>query len=184
MQRIKEALKVILMLGICVGCIMLAYRHDSNAQHHNNIKQLLDSVPSFYNKSPKDGLWEALTYYEIQYPEIVYSQAILETGHFKSKGCIVDNNLFGLYNSRQKRYYKFNHWTESVRAYKNWIQYRYKPPNDYYEFLKRIRYAGDPNYVNKLEQIVKKYGKVNQSTDSSYNKQIRPRVYKLQSKTH
>ena len=91
----------------------------------------------------------------VQHSDIVYAQAILETGHFKSVGCLEHNNLFGLYNSKTKRYYRFNHWSESVIAYREWIQRRYKPPEDYYRFLSRIRYASDTTYIVKLKQIVK-----------------------------
>lgn len=51
-------------------------------------------VPSFMNKSPEEGLMEALEYYDIHHKEIVYAQAVLETGHFKSGGCRKGNNLF------------------------------------------------------------------------------------------
>lgn len=117
----------------------------------------LDSItiiPSFFNKSPEDGLREALDYYDIKHPEIVYAQAVLETGHFKSNLCTNSNNLFGLYNSKKKEYYRFNHWTESIKAYINFVQYKYKPPGDYYEFLDSIGYAEDPYYINKLKGIV------------------------------
>lgn len=108
---------------------------------------------SFMHKSPKDGLWEALEYYDIHHKEIVYAQAILETGHFKSGGCRKGHNLFGL---RGKHYHRYKHWSESVKAYKEKIQSRYKPGEDYYKFLKRIHYAEDPNYINLLKSIVKR----------------------------
>lgn len=113
--------------------------------------------PEFFNKSPKEGLMEALEYYGIHHPKIVYAQAVLETGHFKSDLCINNNNLFGLYNSKKGDYYKFNHWSESIKAYVDFIQYKYKPPNDYYKFLKEIGYAEDPHYIVKLKRIVKRY---------------------------
>ena len=172
-ERLKEAIKVILMLGFSMAAITLMYIHEGNAQIPNkDVRCTLNERPTFYDKSPQDGLREALLFYDIKHPEIVYAQALLETGHFKSKGCTRDNNLFGLYNSRKKQYYKFNHWAESVEAYKDWIQYRYKPPNDYYEFLQRIGYAEDPNYITKLKQIVKKYGyKIKQNASTSYHQQ-------------
>ena len=119
----------------------------------------VDEAPTFKDKSPKEGLSEALEYYGILHPKIVYAQAVLETGHFKSSACINDNNLFGLYDSKNKRYYKFNHWTESVVAYKDYIQRRYEPPNDYYKFLSDIGYAEDPDYNNKLKRIVSRNDK-------------------------
>lgn len=120
---------------------------------------IVEEAPTFKDKSPKEGLSEALEYYGILHPKIVYAQAILETGHFKSSACINDNNLFGLYDSKNKRYYKFNHWTESVVAYKDYIQRRYEPPNDYYKFLSDIGYAEDPDYNNKLKRIVSRNDK-------------------------
>lgn len=108
--------------------------------------------PSFYNKSPEEGLWEALEYYDIQYKEIVYAQALLETGNFKSSGCRKKNNLFGLMQGKKLR--TFNHWAESVKMYKEKIQSRHRAGEDYYKFLKRIRYATNPNYINVLKKIV------------------------------
>ena len=113
--------------------------------------------PAFFYKSPEEGLMEALEYYGVEYPNIVYAQAVLETGNFKSDLCINGNNLFGLYNSRKERYYTFDHWTESVEAYINLVQYKYKPPNDYYQFLKDLPYAEDKDYINKLKNIVRRY---------------------------
>lgn len=119
----------------------------------------LEYKQHFYSKSPQDGLIEALIYYDVKYPHIVYAQALIETGNFKSDLCLSDNNLFGLYNSSRGRYHRFDHWTESVVAYKDFIQRRYKPPEDYYEFLQRIGYAKDPHYINKVKEIVKQNDK-------------------------
>lgn len=113
--------------------------------------------PNFFLLSPEEGLWEAIDYYGLQYPEIVYAQAILETGHFKSDLCINSNNLFGLYDSINKEYFRFNHWSESVLAYRDMVQYKYKPPNDYYQFLKDLPYAEDKEYINKIKNIVSRY---------------------------
>lgn len=111
----------------------------------------LAHTPSFMSKSPEEGLMEALEYYDIHHKEIVYAQAVLETGHFKSGGCRKGNNLFGL---RGKHYHRYKHWSESVIAYKEKIQSRYRPGEDYYSFLKRIHYAENPQYTNILKRIV------------------------------
>lgn len=86
----------------------------------------------------------------IKHPEIVLAQAKLETGNFTSKLCKNKNNLFGL--KKGNSYRGFNHWTESVEAYKNLIQNKYKG-GCYYSFLTRIGYASDPNYVVKLKNV-------------------------------
>ena len=116
----------------------------------------IESQPSFKDKSPEEGLKEALAYYGIKCPNIVYAQAILETGHFTSSVCQNKNNLFGLYDSKNGRYYEFEHWSESVIAYKNYIQSKYKSDSSYYRFLESINYAQDPTYVNKVKQIAER----------------------------
>lgn len=118
-----------------------------------------EEVITFFDKSPEEGLMDALIYFEVQHPHIVYAQAILETGNFTSKVYKENNNLFGLYDSRNKKYYAFNHWSESIIAYINYIQYKYSPPKDYYKFLQDIGYAEDPTYTDKLRIIVEKNGK-------------------------
>ena len=147
---------VVLSLGVIV--LLDHYKRDEPPDY-----QVLDVVkleqPEFLLKSPEEGVIEALDYYNVEYPNIVYAQAILETGHFKSKVYREYNNLFGLYNSRTKSYYKFDHWSESVIAYLDFIQNKYKPPNDYYKFLSDIGYAEDPEYINKLKRIVNQYDK-------------------------
>ena len=85
---------------------------------------------------------------------IVLAQALLETGHFSSRVCKEYNNLFGLYDSKNKKYFRFNRWEDSVVAYQRMIQYRYKGGN-YFQFLKRIGYAEDPRYIVKLARMVK-----------------------------
>ena len=121
------------------------------------IVELPTDPVAFFNQSPEEGLKEALDYYGIQYPQIVYAQALLETWHFKSKLCTQYNNLFGLYNSRTKSYYKFDNWWDSVIAYRDKIQYKYKGNTDYYTFLIRLPYATDPNYIRKIKQLESKY---------------------------
>lgn len=108
---------------------------------------------SFLNKPPKEGLKEALDYYGLHHQDIVYKQAIIETGNFTSKLC-KQNNLFGLYDSKNHKYYTFNHWSESVIAYKKWIQSKYKDNTDYYIFLENLGYAQDKKkYTKILKQI-------------------------------
>jgi len=84
----------------------------------------------------------------------VLAQALLETGHFKSRVCNEYNNLFGLYDSKNRDYYHFARWEDSVVGYKQMIQYRYKGGN-YLRFLKNIKYAEDPRYIRKVAELAK-----------------------------
>lgn len=103
-----------------------------------------------------DNLYEELLNQELDYPEIVLSQALLETGHFESFSCRERNNLFGL-RKRDGSYMVFPHWTYSVAAYKKYIQKYKEVPEDYYKYLERLGYAEDSAYIEKVKQTHKKY---------------------------
>ena len=87
----------------------------------------------------------------IPHSNIVLAQAKLETGNFTSKLCTKHNNLFGIKKGNQ--YKKYSHWTKCVEDYSKLISKRYRG-GDYFAFLDRIGYAGDPNYINKLKDII------------------------------
>lgn len=103
-----------------------------------------------------DNLYEELLNQEVDYPEIVLSQALLETGHFESFSCRERNNLFGL-RKRDGSYMVFPHWTYSVAAYKKYIQKYKEIPEDYYKYLEKLGYAEDSTYIEKVKQTHKKY---------------------------
>ena len=119
----------------------------------NNNNYSYSHITIFENKTPEEGIDEALIYYNIEHPTIVKAQAILETAHFTSNLCIKNNNLFGLYDSKNKKYYSYNHWWESIEAYKKLIQRKYNNSKYYYMFLEDIKYAKDKEYINKLKEI-------------------------------
>ena len=100
-----------------------------------------------------DRLYATLQKYGIRYPKIVLAQAILETGYFTSRVCLDKNNLFGLRSPTDGSYYNFDTWEESVKAYRDYVQYKYRN-GDYYTFLNRIGYAEDRTYTLKLRKIV------------------------------
>lgn len=112
----------------------------------------LDSIKAM---TPAEGLFYALEYYGVYEPHIVYAQAVLETGHFKSY-LAKKGNLFGIYDSRRKQYRTFSHWIESVKDYRDAVQSKYKG-GDYYTFLENLPYASDPDYITKLRKIARRY---------------------------
>ena len=63
------------------------------------------------------------------------------------------NNLFGLRSPADGSYYNFDTWEESVKAYRDYVQYKYRSGN-YYTFLNRIGYAENRTYTLKLRKIV------------------------------
>lgn len=116
---------------------------DDIIKAENNFPEL--TIPNLYKEIIRNG---------ILYPKIVLAQAILETGWFRSSVCLNKHNLFGLTNPRTGKYYEFNHWTESVRAYYTKVQYKYNGGN-YLLWLDEIGYAEDPRYVREIIQVLK-----------------------------
>lgn len=108
----------------------------------NHLPEL--TIPNLYKEIIRNG---------ILYPKIVLAQAILETGWFRSSVCRNKHNLFGLTNPRTGKYYEFNHWTESVRAYYTKVQYKYKGGN-YLLWLDEIGYSENSNYIKTIIKVL------------------------------
>ena len=124
------------------------------------INDLQDRIVSLKFKEEPDmklniaNLSKMLERYHVAYPKIVIAQALLETGYFTSRVCWECNNLFGLRRPSDGKYYEFKRWEDSVKAYRDYVQYKYKG-GDYFQFLNRIGYAEDKTYVSKVRQIAR-----------------------------
>ncbi len=103
-----------------------------------------------------ENLIATMEHYGLHHQNVVLAQALLETGYFSSPVCRNKHNLFGL-TRRDGQYYEFATWQESVKGYRDMIQYRYKG-GDYYEFLRNVPYAEDPNYISKVKNIERQLG--------------------------
>lgn len=103
-----------------------------------------------------ENLLAVLEEYGVKHRDIVAAQAVLETGHFTSEVCHSCHNLFGLRHPSDGSYYTFDTWEESVKAYRDDVQYKYNG-GDYYAFLSRIGYAEDRRYVSKVKRVQKEY---------------------------
>lgn len=113
----------------------------------------------------------------IKHPDIVYAQAILETGEFTSPIFRENNNLFGMkyvkdFKSRYSRpttaigsqfgHAVYNNWRLSVDDYQLWQDMFKKTPieseSDYLQLLDS-RYAVPGKYVPVLKGIIDKVRK-------------------------
>jgi len=114
------------------------------------------------------AIYRKLQELDIQHPDIVLCQVILETGHFTSYAYRHRNNLLGIggdYSNNRR----FSNKDESLEYYKRWQERLYNEStkkstqwSGYYDFLERLfqdnrnrwlRYAEDPRYVYKLKRI-------------------------------
>lgn len=145
-----------------LGVILLCGFISKPANLYNKGSTNIEQIPEFAISHilTAEAVYSACEFYGIIHPKIVVAQSILETGYYKSNICIKYNNIFGLYDSYQKDYFKFNYWWESVEAYRNKVQCKlgknYCSEEEYYKFLEELPYATDPNYVSKLQKIISK----------------------------
>lgn len=112
-------------------------------------------------------LKEYLVELNVKFPHIVFAQAKLESGNFKSNIFLENNNLFGMKVARRRPttnkgenrgHAYFNSWKECVVDYA-FYQAAYlhdlKTEQDYLQYLKS-NYAEDPQYYQRLTEILKK----------------------------
>lgn len=134
------------------------------------IKQTIELKTIVYDSTyyyfSKDNLKSYIYKLNIEHPEIVYAQAVIETGHFTSNLFKNHNNLFGMTissnritmsNNRYLFYKKFNHWTESVIDYAIYqsTYFRKLSKEEYLNKLSKI-YSYDKKYKKKLIKIIDK----------------------------
>lgn len=109
----------------------------------NEYKKLNDSI-----------VFEMLLRKKVKEPHIVLAQAKIETGNYTSRLCRQGNNLFGI--KLKGRYAHFKSVDECIDRYLDKIQYKYREGHEtYYAFLKRIKYATNPNYINTVRRVEK-----------------------------
>jgi hypothetical protein len=102
---------------------------------------------------------------DIQQPETVMRQAILETGWMRAPFLMKRQNLFGF---RKTTYLVFDDWKDSVAYYKAWQDkhYRAGEHKNYSAFLRSIRYAS-AGYTDHLRKIRWERSCPEQAPDSS-----------------
>lgn len=142
--------------------IIYIFNSSLSSKQHINIKKIISQYD--YLELNKDNFYFLCEILEIQYIDIVYKQAVLESGCFKSLFFKKTNNMFGMkvprrrasfaiQNKKTKTGYAFFYtWVHSLADYKLW-QGNEIIREDYYEYLKRRNYAESKLYIKKLKGI-------------------------------
>lgn len=159
---------VLLYIAICSTFVFLNTIQSIQIEHdYDIVYQKLDSLESLIKirtqevdvralELNKDNFFRVCTFYNVQFDTIVYRQAVLESGNFTSYLCKKYNNFLGLYNSSIHDYYSFEHWSDCIKGYRDLVQNKYtreKYGEDYYNFLKKLPYAEDSLYIQKLKGL-------------------------------
>jgi hypothetical protein len=123
-----------------------------------------------YHKISYSSLYKEILKLDLLFPDVVFAQALLESGHFSSEVFKSENNLFGMKYPRQRAttslkkgktgYANYIHWTQSVHDYKLWQTNMISGEENinkeqYLRLLGRV-YAEDKKYILKLKSIISK----------------------------
>lgn len=109
----------------------------------------------------EDSVYEYIKSLNIKHPEVVFKQAKIESGNFKSTVFRENNNMFGMRvpNKRSntvigenRGYSIYNSWQESIIDYALYQTYTAKgmSKEQYIRHL-NANYAEDPNYDKKVQ---------------------------------
>jgi hypothetical protein len=149
----------LLLIGVFIGTLYGRYLTPYNPITPNTLEVdtvivhdtiIEKSIPSIPPLNAKNVLKE-LKKQGVPHAEIVLAQSKLETGGYTSKLCKTHNNIFGL--RKGNSYRRYDNYIACIADYKKRISSKYKG-GSYYEFLKRLGYAEDPEYTQKLKGMV------------------------------
>jgi len=153
-------LKTILISIICFISFAAYFYEPIDKIYEDEIVVLIDK-----DKFTEKRLVEHLKKLNVKYPEIVYAQAKLETGYFKSKFFLENNNLFGMKlayirptvaKGQKDGHAFYDDWQDSVVDYALYQSYYLrdvKTKEQYLSYLKQY-YAADSLYIDKLKKII------------------------------
>jgi hypothetical protein len=157
-EKEKVVVRALIILSVLIGVFwvgVMAGKSMCNKPVEEITKEQVIQEISF-----EDSVYNYILELNIQHPEVVLRQARIESGNFKSRIFLENNNMFGMKmpNKRpnmasgsNRGYAVYNNWKESVIDYALYQVYSGKnlSKEDYIKML-NDNYAEDTEYLNKL----------------------------------
>ena len=170
-EKYTKNYRNIIITILCTALVSISATLLVQTKKLNSIKYITEEtrmlVINQENEFNEEKLKEYIIGLNIKFPHIVFAQAKLESGYFKSNIFKENNNLFGMKiatkrpttNKGENRgHAAFDSWKESVVDYA-FYQARYlgdiRTEGEYIQYLK-ANYAEDPGYVEKVIKLSKK----------------------------
>jgi hypothetical protein len=141
-----KKLKHILLKTLITLTLLFLLSNSISEENYNKPKPQIIETEEIMSLTPVN-VYKKIIEYKIEYPKIVFSQVMVETGQLKSQGARIKNNLFGFNN--KTGHMEFDTWEQSIAYYKEWQDKKYFGGN-YHNFLKKVGYAKDSMYISKL----------------------------------
>lgn len=164
-------MKIRILLFIAIFPLLVSFSSSSGG--NKNKESTKETVKDSSSVLSYQNLYDEIVRNGIDHPEIVFAQAILESGHFKSKVFRENRNLFGMKMPRSRKtlakkslngYAFYTSWKESVADYKlyqqSYLKGKSSSKESYYSNLNK-RYASiGGSYSSHLKKIVNRYSKI------------------------
>lgn len=156
--KVKRFLQVLLVSSVFIGVFgagVISGKFIYNKPVKNITKEQIVQEITF-----EDSVYNYILELNIQHPEVVLRQARIESGNFKSRVFLENNNMFGMkipnrrpnmVSGSNRGYAVYNSWQESIIDYALYQVYSGKnlSKEDYINMLNN-NYAEDAEYLNKL----------------------------------
>lgn len=153
-----------IVISLIIGCC-LSYCTGQYQGQLQTVKQIpLEEKLTIIRQEDKftpEKLKEYLEELNVKYPDIVYAQAVIESGNFKSKIFKENNNLFGMKvatirmtknKGEQNGHAYFDTWRDSVDDY-CFYSATYLSGLSKSEYIAYLsNYAEDSSYINKIKK--------------------------------
>lgn len=151
---VREFIVSIVLVGVFwIGVMAGKFMYDKPVEDITK-EQIVQEI------SFEDSVYNYILELNIQHPEVVLRQARIESGNFKSRVFLENNNMFGMkipnkrpniVSGSNMGYAVYNNWQESVIDYALYQVYSGKnlSKEDYIKMLNN-NYAEDTEYLNKL----------------------------------
>lgn len=134
----------------------------TSAVKFNNFVEKIPVIVRLNNTFSPEEVRNEIRRMNIQHPDIVYKQCLLESGNFKSAVFKNNNNCLGMKLAKSRPttavgedfgHAKYQSWQDCIRDYALWQTSYARNLNkeEYLQFLGQI-YAEDGSYVNKLKE--------------------------------
>ncbi len=159
-KKVEIILGVFLLIYLIVlSFFTFTYKRDSGGNPEEI--QEVDSIEILI----QDQVYDFIKEINVAHPEVVYAQAKLESGNFKSKLFIEYNNIFGMKMPERRPtiaigvtksgFAVYESWKHSIIDYAIYQVYSAKglSQEKYIEFLNRV-YAEDNEYDVKIKRII------------------------------
>ena len=165
-KKLRRALSI--TIGLLIGTFIAGRYLQFKALDKYEKQLIVLNLEKEKNKFTEKKFIELIKELNMKFPHIVYAQAILESGNFKSKIFVESNNMFGMREAKsrintakgtQYNHAYYNTWEESVYDY-GFYQCRYmsniRNEEDYFLALDASYSEVGGNYSKMLKQIIEK----------------------------